>query len=110
MPENALTLMRSRYCAYARNLSDYIIATTHCDNKAFQSDTGKWKRELTDFSRNTKFDGLKILEFVDDFEIPTVTFTATLRQGDQDATFTEKSYFKKENGRWLYHSGEMQND
>jgi SEC-C motif domain protein len=106
-PETALALMRSRYCAYAKNLPDYIISTTHRHNPGFQSDFEKWKNELAQFSRETRFDALQILAFVHGENEASVTFTATLTQGDHDASFTEKSQFVKESGRWLYKSGEV---
>jgi len=37
----------------------------------------------------------------------TVTFVAHLSQNQQDASFTEKSYFEKVNGKWLYLNGEL---
>ena len=55
------------------------------------------------------FDGVKILAFVDGEEEATVTFTAYLRQAEVDASFTEKSFFAKKNGCWLYKSGELSN-
>jgi SEC-C motif domain protein len=106
-PESALVLMRSRYCAYAKNLPGYIISTTHRDNQGFQPDSEKWKSELAQFSRETHFDALKILAFVDGEDAASVTFTASLRQAGHDASFTEKSQFVKEAGRWLYRSGEV---
>lgn len=101
-PENALALMRSRYAAYALGLADYIIQTTHPENSSYSLDFSKWKREILQFSQNTEFVGLKILEFVDGEQVASVTFTAYLKQQGDDATFTEKSYFKKVKERWLY--------
>ncbi len=36
-----------------------------------------------------------------------VTFVAHLHQGEHDATFTEKSYFEKILGKWLYRGGQL---
>lgn len=107
LPENALALMRSRYSAYALGNAEYIIATTHPENPVFTSDQQGWKKNILEFSKNTRFEGLKVEEFIDGTEVAFVTFTAVLRQNGQDATFTEKSRFFRVGGRWLYRDGEM---
>ncbi|MBP6164265.1 MAG: SEC-C domain-containing protein, partial [Aliarcobacter sp.] len=60
-PINALELMKSRYCAYAIEKSEYIILTTHQNNRDFNTDTKVWNNDILDFSRNTKFEKLEIL-------------------------------------------------
>ncbi len=107
LAEDALHLMRSRFAAYALGLADYIIDTTHQDHPEFSKDRSKWKESIESFSRSTSFDHLTINEFVDGQETATVSFTAHLRQAGNDATFTEKSLFVKENDRWLYKSGKI---
>ena len=67
----------------------------------------EWKADLLNFSRGTNFHGLKILEFVDGAETASVSFSAYLRQGEHDSTFSEKSTFIKQDGRWLYQAGEL---
>jgi SEC-C motif-containing protein len=99
LPENALALMRSRYSAYALHLADYIIETTHPQGYVPSKD------EVLLFCKTTTFEGLKILKFVDGPKEAYVTFTAYLKQGGKNASFTEESYFVKTNGRWLYKSG-----
>jgi len=99
--------MRSRYAAYALGLADYIIDTTHSAHPEFTSDRKNWKESILAFSKATKFDHLTIEEFVDGDENATVTFKAHLRQSGNDATFSEKSLFIKENDKWLYKSGEI---
>jgi SEC-C motif-containing protein len=106
--ENALKLMRSRYSAYALHLADYIIATTHPQNPAYQTNHPKWKKEILDHTHKTAFESLKILEFVDGKTEATVTFHAGLSQHHQDISFTEKSSFLKVDGRWYYLSGTSQ--
>ena len=107
LPENALLLMRSRYSAYAFKLADYIMETTHPDHPEYSENREQWKLSIQEFCSQTRFDRLKILEFIDGPETVSATFTAYLRQADQDVSFTEKSLFVKESGRWLYKSGEM---
>ena len=99
--------MRSRFAAYALGLADYIIDTTHSEHPEFSKERAKWKASIESFSRATNFDHLTINEFIDGDESATVTFTAHLRQGGSDATFIEKSFFVKEENRWLYKSGEI---
>lgn len=94
--------MRSRYAAYALHLADYIIDTTHPENPSYSNKRAEWRKEILQFSQTTSFEGLKILEFIDGEKTATVTFTASLKQGGRDTTFTEKSQFAKVNGHWLY--------
>jgi len=62
-PQNALQLMRSRYAAYALNIPDYIMKTTHPENPLFSKDKLLWKEKISQFSRNTSFQKLEILDF-----------------------------------------------
>ncbi len=103
--ENALALMRSRYAAYAMNEPLYIIHTTHPRNPKHQTDVEGWEKNITEFCLNTFFERLEILEFQDGEDEAFVTFTAHLKQGKSNATFTEKSRFNKLDGRWLYLDG-----
>jgi SEC-C motif domain protein len=99
--------MRSRFSAYALCLADYIMDTTHPDNPVRLPNKAAWRKDILRFSQQTRFDNLKILEFADGDAISTVTFTAVLRKGQRDVSFTEKSMFARIEGRWLYRSGEV---
>lgn len=104
----AESLMRSRYAAYALHLVDYIISTTHPDNPSNAIPHDEWKRDILRFSQETSFDGLTIL-FVEQKENSAyVSFTAKLRRGNSNISFTERSFFVKKGGLWLYHSGVIQ--
>jgi SEC-C motif domain protein len=96
--------MRSRYSAYALDNAAYIMATTHPDNTLYRDDKTAWRTDIETFMRSTRFAGLQILNFEDD----TVTFRATLFEGERDISFTEKSLFRQHDGRWLYLSGERE--
>jgi SEC-C motif-containing protein len=97
MPQNALALMRSRYSAYALNLPYYILQTTH------PSRLGEISiKQIEDFSKKTEFKKLEILSFKEKGDTAVVTFKAHIWQGGENATFTEKSYFEKFNGKWFY--------
>jgi SEC-C motif domain protein len=102
-PPHALALMRSRYSAYAKGLTHYIIATTHPENPNYKKNHTEWLKELSTFCRYTEFRDLEIGEVIDGDKESFVTFTAFLDQNQVDITFTEKSRFLKEpNGQWLY--------
>jgi SEC-C motif-containing protein len=107
LPENALQLMRSRYSAYASDLPDYIVATTHPANPNYNKDFTVWKKDISKFSSISIFRKLDILDFHENGNLATVTFTAYISQGNNDVTFTEKSNFEKIRGRWLYRDGEI---
>lgn len=101
LPSNALKLMRSRYCAYALDLSEYIMRTTHSDNTDFTDDSHLWQSSIHEFSHSTVFSGLKILEFIEEESVSFVTFEAILNS----TPFREKSRFLKVKGQWLYENG-----
>jgi peptide deformylase len=101
-PENALQLMRSRYVAYVLNLPEYIIKTTHPGNPEYSENRPAWKERLSDFSHSFQFLRLDVLDFKERGQLATVLFKAHLMLKEQDASFTEKSYFEKWKGRWLY--------
>lgn len=102
-PSNAMLLMRSRYSAFALRLVGYIIASTHPNNSEYTKDTKEWEEGIGQFCDNTNFTGLEIMEFVDGENEAFVTFKAILG----DVQFIEKSRFLRENGKWLYESGEF---
>lgn len=106
-PENALLLMRSRYSAYVLNIPDYIIKTTHPASPQYSENLSAWKRSISQFSRNSIFHKLKVLDFKAKNTLATVTFTAYISKRSRDATFTERSYFEKINDRWFYRGGQL---
>lgn len=104
-PENALQLMKARYSAYVQNNPEYILKTTHPASPQYTENMSQWKRNVQLFSENTHFQKLKIIDFQEKGNLATVTFTVYIQQGDKDATFTEKSFFEKRKGKWLYLRG-----
>ncbi|MGA1931881.1 YchJ family protein [Arcobacter sp. YIC-464] len=104
-PKTALELMKSRYTAYVVGDSKYIIKTTHPSNNEYTEDTSSWSSSIKEFSLNSEFTGLVILDFIEGEEESFVTFNALIKQNGQDASFVEKSKFLKVDGKWLYHSG-----
>jgi len=100
--KNALLLMRSRYSAYAHGEYKYIIKTTHESTRDsdFQS--------VKEFSKQTTFQNLEIIEFIDGEKEAYVTFKATLLSNGKDSSFTEKSRFLNEKNIWYYVDGNIQ--
>lgn len=104
---DALTLMRSRYSAYATGNVDYIMATTHPENVNFTMDADTWRKDIEGFTQGTTFDGLTVLGSSNDGDEATVTFRAHLSQNGLDCSFSEKSRFQQVDGRWLYVDGKI---
>lgn len=107
LPATALQLMRSRYSAYALKLADYIIATTHPDNREYKENIEAWKASIMEFSENSQFEKLEILGWKDGEKFATVSFVVSLTQQGHKVIFTEKSLFEKVEGKWLYKNGEF---
>ena len=106
-PSNALELMKSRYSAFAVQKSEYIISTTHNLNSDFTNDLKSWSNDIMHFSKNTMFEKLEILDFIEDEIESFVTFKATIFQDKKDISFIEKSRFLKSGNKWLYVDGEF---
>lgn len=106
-PENALLLMRSRFSAFAMNLPDYIMETTHPGSPQYSENRFLWKRRISRLAYGTVFNRLEILDFKEAELTAEVVFTAWITQEGHDATFTEKSYFEKIKNRWLYRGGQL---
>lgn len=100
-------LMRSRFSAYAVGDVEYIVATTHPGGPHFGFDPFAWRAGIADFCGETEFVGLRIL---DRGELTGggafVTFRAALVQNLRDASFAERSQFRRLDGAWKYFDGE----
>lgn len=107
LPDNALRLMKSRYAAYALNIPDYIIKTTHPACSHYSENKFSWKRSISQFAAHTCFLGLEILDFKENERLATVTFTVKISQDSKESIFTEKSYFEKIGDQWLYRSCQL---
>jgi len=90
--------MRSRYSAYALKNAEYIMRTTHPDSPHWRENRVVWRGQIEAFSAATRFAGLDILAAEGD----TVTFHATLFEGEEDESYTERSLFAQHAGRWAY--------
>lgn len=99
-------IMRARYSAYVIQNMDFITGTMHPESHHLtQRDRGEWIAALNFFATQTDFVDLDVLDLElspDDLNTAWVTFHATLIQGEEDISYSERSLFKKLNGRWLY--------
>ncbi len=107
LPKTALELMKSRYSAYAVGDSKYIMNTTHILNTDYSEDKKTWEENIQNFMKDSNFNSLEILEFLDSLPEAYVTFKANIDINGVDSTFTEKSKFIRENEKWLYVSGDF---
>jgi len=99
--------MRSRYAAYALGLVDYVMATTDPHGPQWVQDPAAWRRQIDAFRVTMRFRGLEILDAPEPTDdIGFVTFRAALERDGADVSYTERSRFTREGGRWRYHSGE----
>ena len=106
-PKTALELMKSRFSAFAVLIADNIIFTTHENNSDYISDLKSWNQDIMNFSKNTRFERLEILDFIEGEVESFVTFKATLFQDNTDISFIEKSRFLKVEDKWLYIDGQF---
>ncbi len=89
-------LMRSRYSAFALNLTDYLLASWHASTRPASlaaDDQTRWVR-------------LEIMESEAAGAQGRVHFRATFREGRRWAVLEEASRFLREEGRWYYQDGE----
>jgi SEC-C motif-containing protein len=88
--------MRSRFSAFALDLSDYVLDTWHPDTRpaSLESDPGmRWVRlEVLESTGGGLFDAEG-----------TVTFRAHYRDGGRPGVMDETSRFVRRDGRWVYH-------
>ncbi|MER6151884.1 YchJ family protein [Streptomyces hirsutus] len=89
-------LMRSRYCAFVRLDSGYLLRTWH----------PRTRPERVDLDPGMRWAGLEILEAVGGsafHSTGTVTFRASYRGG----SLHERSRFERVDGAWVYVDGEF---
>ena len=97
--------MRSRYSAYAVGAVEYLIETTDPAGPQWRDDRSAWADEIEQFCRHTRFEKLSVRSASAHEEHGEVHFFAKLSRGGEDVSFEERSRFTRVDGRWLYHSG-----
>jgi len=98
--------MRARYAAYAVGAVEFILASTDPSGPHFEPEGTAWRESVARFCRETEFLGLEVLESGSAGDLGQVAFRVQLTQAGQDASFSERSAFRRVEGAWLYHSGE----
>ena len=101
--KDALSLMKARYSAYATANANFIIQSTHPDNKEYKEDHKSWKKEIETFSLENTFISLTIVKHESTEYEATVHFIAMFLDGKLE----ENSFFIKENDTWFYKDGEI---
>jgi SEC-C motif-containing protein len=96
----AEALMRSRYSAYVRRLTPYLLATWHPSTRPAALDLA---------ADQTTWLGLKVKRHdIGDADHATVEFIARYRIGGGSAVrLHETSRFVREDGRWFYLDGDF---
>jgi SEC-C motif-containing protein len=102
LPPTPEALMRSRYSAYATGAIDYIVST-HDPATRDQVD----EPSAREWSKNATWEGLEVHEAKTNGDEGTVEFTARYSMKGQKLKHRELALFKKIDGRWLYHDGNM---
>lgn len=96
---DALTLMRSRYSAYALRLEPYLLASWHDSTRPAALDLA---------ADNTKWTGLEIRKHnAESADRATVEFVARCKIGGSAARLHEVSRFVREDGKWFYLDGKF---
>lgn len=97
---NAVTLMRSRYCAFAIPNGEYLIETTLPEKRKNFS--------ATDYENWGKINNWRNLEIIQTPNENEVEFKAYyIDERGKKQIHHEHSYFQKVDGKWYYVSGEF---
>ncbi|TDR56547.1 SEC-C motif-containing protein [Halomonas ventosae] len=89
-------LMRSRYSAFALDLTDYLLASWHPDTRPTSLAPDP----------STRWVALEILESGEEGDEGQVHFRATFREERRFGALEERSRFRREAGRWTYLDGD----
>ncbi|MCX2861136.1 YchJ family metal-binding protein [Paucibacter sp. PLA-PC-4] len=96
---DAEALMRSRYSAYVRGLSGYLLASWHADTRP---------AALLPDEPGLKWLGLEVRDHLrQDADHATVAFVARSKLGGRAHRLQENSRFVREHGAWYYLDGEL---
>ncbi len=96
--DSAEALMRSRFSAFALQVSDYLLTSWHPTTRPEQIELDAathWKR-------------LEIISASNDKQQGSVHFKAYYQEKNEWHLLEETSKFLFENGHWFYHSGNFQ--
>ncbi|MEM1413997.1 MAG: YchJ family metal-binding protein [Myxococcota bacterium] len=107
-PEDAPTLMRSRYAAFAKGELAYLWRTLHPDHEDRSEDEGAWAERLRGALRAQRYRRLRVLDErgPDASGAAEVLFHVTMSRGRKDLSFAERSVFLRDAEGWRYLAGE----
>ena len=105
-----LSLMRSRYAAFAIGDVAYVDATQHPEHVDQLKAVDERRRQIRAFCRSARFAGLKIVGSADDGDDALVLFVARVFVGRDDQTFMECSRFRNHASTSRYLSGDLEDD
>lgn len=100
----AVELMRSRYTAFSKANVDYLLRS-----HASQTRPVKDRKNIERWAKSVVWMGLSIIRTESgesNEETGYVEFKATYLENGQPAQIHEKSLFQRENGKWVYVSGD----
>ncbi len=103
--ETAQQLMRSRYTAFTRADGAYLMSSHSAKTRPIHE-----RKSIEKWAKSVSWMGLTILHFEDgeaDDEIGYVEFKALYLENGKLQQIHEKSLFERENGKWVYASGEI---
>lgn len=95
-------LMRSRYTAYVKGISQHIINTTHADHR---DDCDE--ESINEWSTNAQWHGLEIVHAEENGDEGRVEFIANFSEKGIGKKHHEKSIFKKVDGEWFFDRGSV---
>ncbi len=103
-PADAVTLMRSRFSAYALGEAEYLWRTLHPEHPDRQDAGGEpaYLASVRASRRTMRFVRLRVL----DHDETRVLFHAEIYEGGREKSFMERSQFKRDERGWRYLSGE----
>ena len=102
---DAVTLMRSRYAAFAVGDASYLWRTLHPMHEDKGRDREEVVAELRASMQELRFMGLRILDSREHGDTAAVLFLVRVFERSRDRSFVELSDFLREPGGWRYLGG-----
>lgn len=103
--EDAVALMRSRFCAFALGASDYLVETLHPDHEDLKLGRDAVRHGVQMTSATMRFTGLQIVDAREQGDHARVLFVAKVFEKGKDRSFAELSDFGRTPEGWRYRSG-----
>ena len=105
-PLTAQQLMRSRYTAFTLANADYILRTYHPKTRPLRQ-----RNQIASWAKSVRWLGLQVMNWSlgsEDDQTGYVEFKAHFIENGKPGHIHENSFFKRENGKWTYVSGQHQ--